>query len=182
VPNAVDLEEVDQMADARDARQIRERLGLSEGDALLLAVGRLEQNKGFQHLVTALAELAANPTARQRSLGQRWRCVVLGEGSQRVRLQNAIRAAGLQEFVMLPGSVGGSELHAWYAAATLFVHPTLYEGSSIVTLEAMAHRRAIVATRAGGRVIVDREFAWSAVADRLLALYADVLRTSRAAR
>ena len=32
----------------------------------------------------------------------------------------------------------------------MFVHPTLYEGSSLVTLEAMAHRRAIVATRAGG--------------------------------
>ena len=30
------------------------------------------------------------------------------------------------------------------------MHPTLYEGSSLVTLEAMAHRRAVVATRAGG--------------------------------
>ena len=30
------------------------------------------------------------------------------------------------------------------------MHPTLYEGSSIVTLEAMAHRRAVVASRAGG--------------------------------
>jgi glycosyltransferase involved in cell wall biosynthesis len=30
------------------------------------------------------------------------------------------------------------------------VHPTRYEGSSLVTLEAMAHRRAIVASRAGG--------------------------------
>ncbi len=30
------------------------------------------------------------------------------------------------------------------------VHPTLYEGSSLVTLEAMAHRRAVVAANAGG--------------------------------
>ena len=42
------------------------------------------------------------------------------------------------------------DLHGWYEAATLFVHPTLYEGSSIVTLEAMAHRKAVVASRAGG--------------------------------
>jgi glycosyltransferase involved in cell wall biosynthesis len=35
-------------------------------------------------------------------------------------------------------------------AATLFVHPTLYEGSSLVTLEAMAHRRPVVASSAGG--------------------------------
>src|SRR5690606_5435810 len=32
----------------------------------------------------------------------------------------------------------------------VFVHPTRYEGSSLVTLEAMGHRRPIVASRAGG--------------------------------
>ncbi len=51
---------------------------------------------------------------------------------------------------MLVGRAEDSDLHAWYEAATLFVHPTLYEGSSLVTLEAMAHRRAVVATSAGG--------------------------------
>jgi glycosyltransferase involved in cell wall biosynthesis len=48
------------------------------------------------------------------------------------------------------GRADAADLHGWYEAATLFVHPTLYEGSSLVTLEAMAHRRAVVATRAGG--------------------------------
>jgi len=41
-------------------------------------------------------------------------------------------------------------LHAWYEAASLFAHPTRYEGSSLVTLEAMGHRRPVVATTAGG--------------------------------
>ena len=41
-------------------------------------------------------------------------------------------------------------MHAWHELSTLFVHPTLYEGSSLVTLEAMAHRRAVVASAAGG--------------------------------
>ena len=48
------------------------------------------------------------------------------------------------------GRVPDAETHAWYELATLFVHPTLYEGSSLVTLEAMAHRRAVLATTAGG--------------------------------
>ena len=32
------------------------------------------------------------------------------------------------------GRASGEDLHGWYDAATLFVHPTLYEGSSIVTV------------------------------------------------
>jgi glycosyltransferase involved in cell wall biosynthesis len=48
------------------------------------------------------------------------------------------------------GRTPSEDLHAWYEASDLFVHPTLYEGSSLVTLEAMAHRRAVIATTAGG--------------------------------
>ena len=117
--------------------------------------------------------------------------------------------------MIVPGRVDERALAAWYAAADLFVHPTLYEGSSLVTLEAMAHGLAVVATRAGGlpdkvvpgetgwlvepgradgaragavadalsapdafarlgasgRALVSREFSWTAVGDRTLALY-----------
>jgi glycosyltransferase involved in cell wall biosynthesis len=52
--------------------------------------------------------------------------------------------------MIMRGRVEDEELHGWYEAATLFVHPTLYEGSSLVTLEAMAHARPVIATRAGG--------------------------------
>ena len=51
---------------------------------------------------------------------------------------------------MLRGREDESTLHAWYEAAEAFVHPTLYEGSSLVTLEAMAHGAPVLATRAGG--------------------------------
>ena len=113
-------------------------------------------------------------------------------------------------------------LHAFYERADVLVHPTRYEGSSLVTLEAMAHARAVVATRAGGipdkvvdgvtgllvspgdpaalafalaavagdaerrramgtagRCRVRAEFAWSALVDRVLALYEELLRGGR---
>lgn len=149
VPNAVDLEEVDRLTDAAAARDVLERLGLSSEDVLLLGVGRLEENKGFHDLLAALAQPATRPSVAP-ALGHRWRCVLLGEGPHRARLERDIASAGLAEHIRLPGRVSDAELHAWYEAATLFVHPTLYEGSSLVTLEAMAHRRAVVATSAGG--------------------------------
>jgi glycosyltransferase involved in cell wall biosynthesis len=150
VPNAVDLEEVDRLTDRDMSHGVRERLGLSRDDVLLLGVGRLEENKGFQELIPALAGLSAGQPSGQSAFGHRWRCVVLGEGPYRARLERDIASAGLAEHILLPGRVSDAELHAWYETATLFVHPTLYEGSSLVTLEAMAHRRAIVATSAGG--------------------------------
>jgi len=147
IPNALDLSIVDRLASAADGRRVRREAGLENDDAVLLSVGRLEQNKGFHVLVAALAALGDHSG---RIAAGRWRWVLLGDGPYRAALESAIRDAGLSALVHLPGRVSDSELHAWYEAADLFVHPTLYEGSSLVTLEAMAHRRAVVATTAGG--------------------------------
>jgi glycogen(starch) synthase len=147
IPNALDLHDVDRLASAPDGARIRIASGIAENEVLLLSAGRIEQNKGFHVLVQALAALRehSGPIAEAR-----WRWVLIGDGPYRARLERAIAGAALQEHVVLRGRVTDSELHAWYEAATLFVHPTLYEGSSLVTLEAMAHRRAVVATTAGG--------------------------------
>jgi glycogen synthase len=145
IPNAVELADCDRPDSASQARVVRERAGLESGDVLLLSVGRLEANKGFGILVRALAQLA-----ERQVLPGRWRWALVGEGPMRSDLQGQIAAAGLQDHAILPGRVDSAELHGWYEAAMLFVHPTLYEGSSLVTLEAMAHRKPVVATRAGG--------------------------------
>jgi glycogen synthase len=147
IPNAVDLEWIDARATVDDARRIREANGLGERDTVLLSAGRLEENKGFHVLADALAALrlhAASPATDS------WRWVIAGDGPYRQSLMRRIDAAGIRDRVILAGRVDDTTLHAWYEAATLFVHPTLYEGSSLVTLEVMAHRRAVVATTAGG--------------------------------
>jgi glycosyltransferase involved in cell wall biosynthesis len=118
--------------------------GIATGETVLLSVGRLEENKGFQVLIAALAALERHGGAGG------WRWVLVGDGPHRKRLEEAILDARLADRVVLTGRLGDRDLHAWYEAADLFVHPTLYEGSSLVTLEAMAHRRPVVASRAGG--------------------------------
>ena len=74
----------------------------------------------------------------------------VGDGPYRSRLGRCVAAAASGTASCSPVGSPDADLHAWYEAASLFVHPTLYEGSSLVTLEAMAHRLAVVATRAGG--------------------------------
>jgi glycosyltransferase involved in cell wall biosynthesis len=47
------------------------------------------------------------------------------------------------------GAVSDTDLQNLYALATVFAHPSLYEGSSLVTLEALAHARPVVASAVG---------------------------------
>ena len=146
VPNAIDLHAIDRSASQTAGATLRRRLGLEAEDVVLLSVGRLAANKGFDVLLGALRTLVDRSVLR----GASWRCVVVGSGPMQASLARDIGALGLDGRVVLQGSASIEDLHGWYEAATLFVHPTLYEGSSIATLEAMAHARPIVATTAGG--------------------------------
>ena len=145
IPNAVDLDAVDVLASGTNASgNVHARCDGDSDSALLLAVGRLEANKGFHVLIEALARLSAMPGARACHL------VLVGDGPRRSALERQAQEGGLGGRVHFLGRVPDDDLHQWYRDATLFVHPTLYEGSSLVTLEAMAHRCAVVATAAGG--------------------------------
>jgi glycosyltransferase involved in cell wall biosynthesis len=145
IPNAIELSDTDRIDSAARAQDLRGDLGLESGDPLLVSVSRLEANKGYEILVRALARLTSN-----RQMPPKWRWVLVGEGPRRTAIAREIRAAGLQAHVVMWGRAQLEDLHGWYEAATVFVHPTLYEGSSLATLEVMAHRRAVVATAAGG--------------------------------
>ena len=139
IPNAVDLDRCESLAGPAAGHHMR-RFVPAGTDIILMSVGRLERNKGFHVLAEALASL------KSRS----WFWVIVGDGPARQQLEQQIATLGLTNHVRLMGRTPTEDLHAWYEASDLFVHPTLYEGSSLVTLEAMAHRRAVLATTAGG--------------------------------
>jgi glycosyltransferase involved in cell wall biosynthesis len=147
IPNALDLEYLDTLASPADGARVRASAQIARTDAVLLSVGRIEQNKGFHLLARALAALRDHSG---RVADGSWRWVIVGDGPFRGRLARFIRQLGIASHVVFAGRLDDGELHAWYEAADLFVHPSLYEGSSLVTLEAMAHRRACVVSDAGG--------------------------------
>jgi glycosyltransferase involved in cell wall biosynthesis len=141
VPNGIDVGDLDGLVDPAAGRAARRHAGITDDEAVLVSVGRLEANKGFADLAEALAHGA---------LTAGWRWVLVGDGPERGRLQALVDRLRIADRVRLVGPVDDDQLHAWYDAADLFVHPTRYEGSSLVTLEAMLHKRPVVATRAGG--------------------------------
>jgi glycosyltransferase involved in cell wall biosynthesis len=146
IPNALDLRQLDAWIDPVALGDLRLRHHLQPGERVLLSAGRLEASKGFHVLLRALAAVRDHGSLE----GRPWRWVVLGDGPYRPLLEALASELGLERYVQFAGRVPDAELHAWHELSTLFVHPTLYEGSSLVTLEAMAHRRAVVASAAGG--------------------------------
>jgi glycosyltransferase involved in cell wall biosynthesis len=79
-----------------------------------------------------------------------WKAYLVGAGSESEPLKDLARGLGLTDRIVFTGPISDSDLEELYAKAGLFLHPTLYEGSSIVTLEAMKHALPIIATRTGG--------------------------------
>jgi glycogen(starch) synthase len=149
IPSAIDADEC--LAPVNDIvrARLRERLRLDDADLTILSVGRLERNKGYHVLIEALTQVRAY-------LPPHWRWLLVGEGKERPALEQQARQAGIAGNITFVGRLNDTELHNLYEEVDLVVHPTLYEGSSLVTLEAMIHRRPIVASAAGG--IPDKVF------------------------
>jgi len=146
LPNGIDLEAVRATTPADAAGVARRALPeLAGAGPVLLSVGRLERYKGFLDVLGALEALD-----RERALGEDWLWVVVGDGPLAAELDARRRRGGAAGHLRRAGRVDAPTLHALYATADAFVHATRYEGSSLVTLEAMAHARPVVATRAGG--------------------------------
>ncbi len=140
IPSAIDLPE--------DIQELRAQVANREGEPKrLLAVGRLEVEKGFDRLIKAFAAIAPNHES--------WSLRIVGEGSQRATLQQLIEQHRLTGRVELPGWV--RPIWPEYAAADLFVLPSRYEGFPSALLEAMACGLAVVAVdcESGPREIVE---------------------------
>jgi glycosyltransferase involved in cell wall biosynthesis len=142
IPNGVDLEELRALT-PEDALPFTFEVlpWMSMRRPLFISVGRVETYKGFADSLEAFRRAAP-------SLPPDWGWLVVGEGPSRSSLQSS--AADLKDHVQFTGRVGEQTLHALYAGSDVFLHPTRFEGSSLVTLEAMAHGLPVIATRAGG--------------------------------
>src|SRR6478672_4761007 len=149
IPSAIDVDECIAWTSEAQRAAMRARFQLDQADLVFLSVSRLERNKGYHILAEALARL------RDR-LPPRWRWLLVGQGKERAALEQQARALGIAEHVTFAGKLDDTELHSLYEEVDIVVHPTLYEGSSLVTLEALIHRKPIVASAAGG--IPDKVF------------------------
>lgn len=99
----------------------------NERQPLILAVGRLAHQKGFDLLLRAFAGIAAD-------FGD-WRVVIAGDGRERENLLCLRNELQLSERVELVGQV--RDIESWMSRAGLVVHPSRFEGFPNAVLESM---------------------------------------------
>ncbi|MDZ7809374.1 MAG: glycosyltransferase [Arhodomonas sp.] len=124
-----------------DARErVRAELTLEAATPLLLAVGRLWEQKDYSNLLRAFARLAGD--------GRPPRLAIVGDGPLRAELEGLADSLGVTDRVRFLGI--RHDVPALMAACDLFVLSSAWEGFGLVVAEAMACERPVVATDCGG--------------------------------
>ena len=115
-------------------------------DGLILGVGRLVPEKGFDVLIEAVSMIEYE---------DRPEITIVGVGPERQRLES--QAQRLRVQLHLPGAVPPREMGDWYQRARIVVVPSRREGFGLVAAEAAAAGRAVVATKVGAlpRIVED---------------------------
>jgi len=106
----------------------------------LISIGRLDHNKNHGLLLECVSILI--------SQGLQVHLSILGEGDQRMLLENKINSLNLQQSVSLLGTVNDVEKHLWDSHG--YVHSALSEGFGLTLIEAMAAGLPVVALDGGG--------------------------------
>jgi glycosyltransferase involved in cell wall biosynthesis len=132
VYNAVRLEPFDAPAPAG----LRAELTGGHDRPLVVTCARLDEQKGYPVLLRAAPELPGVAFA------------FAGEGPERASLEALAAELGVADRVAFLGL--RDDIPQLLAVADVFALPSLYEGSSLALLEAMAARRALVSSAIGG--------------------------------
>ncbi len=127
-----------------ERRAVRRELGVEDDQLLLIAVGRLSPEKGYDDLLTAFADVRqAYPQAV---------LAIVGAGSQQAHLEQRRQALGLTQAVRLTG--GRSDVPRLLGASDLFVSAAHTEGLPVTLLEALSSGLPVVVTAVGDMPMV----------------------------
>jgi glycogen(starch) synthase len=138
IPNGIDPRDLRPVG---DLEALRAEFAAPQ-EQLVLLVGRLVYEKGFQLALDAL------PDVIERVGGVRF--LVAGSGTHEHELRAQAKQLGLDAHGSFLGWIGDDALHSLYRIADLCVVPSIYEPFGLVALEAMASGCPCIVADTGG--------------------------------
>lgn len=138
VPNGIDCTRF--RFDSVARKNLREILAVPDGVQVLLAVGRFSEQKDYSNLLTAFAALR-----NEHTHSVLW---IAGTGEERSIFEAQAKELDIDHKVFFLGL--RNDVPALMSAADIFTLSSAWEGFPLVVGEAMACKRIVVSTDAGG--------------------------------
>jgi len=136
IDNGIDLT---RFGDTISPAAIREEFGIKKGVTVVGTVGNLGAEKGYVYLLQAAKGILNNVESVK--------FIFVGDGPLRTYLENEASELGIGHNVIFTGF--RTDIPDLLSAMDIFVLPSVIEGLPMVLLEAMAAKKAVVATNVG---------------------------------
>lgn len=141
-PSRCDTEIFDVTKYSKEIEVLKQKLGYTSDNVILVFVGRLIQAKDVESILKAL-EIVSKEHKELRLL-------IVGDGPLKIELESQVNELDINRFVHFYGAVNYNEVPRMLAVGDIFVSPSLDEGMPRSVLEAMSMGLASVVTPVGG--------------------------------
>lgn len=135
IPNGINIQNIELES---DCNEFRRKYGLTD-ESIILYVGSIIPRKGIEYLVDAMKNMNSNTVLI--IVGG----TLKGEEKYKEKLDLKIKEENIQN-VIFTGRINDKMLKQAYTIADIFVLPSFAEGLPTVLLEAMAYKKAIIAS------------------------------------
>lgn len=127
-----------------DKDRSREAYGIKPGAMVVGTVARMAPQKGLQYLLEAVPLICGPGERNSPDIV----IVIAGDGPLRPQLEDQAERLGIRDQVIFTGFV--RDTAGFFASLDIFIIPSVSEGLSITTIEAMAAGLPVIASRVGG--------------------------------
>jgi glycosyltransferase involved in cell wall biosynthesis len=132
-----------------DLQSLRAQLHIDPNDKIILALARLQKDKGVQNAIAVLPRVLEKFPAT---------LIVVGDGDYRAALEALARQLGVAERVRFVGTQPLAECARYFNVCDVFVDPTLRtDGYDLTIAEAMACAKPVIVSDVGANAtLIDR--------------------------
>ena len=122
---------------------------MNKPNKYFISVGRLEYQKGYDLLIEIFKKF------QEKTNTSDWKLLLVGDGSQRKKLEAQIKNLNLTEDIILIGAT--TDVKKYYAMSDIFVMTSRWEGMPLVIDEALFFQLPIIAfdCETGPREMID---------------------------
>jgi glycosyltransferase involved in cell wall biosynthesis len=138
--NGIEVNEYQAQVFTQSTRRIRKEFDIENGEFIIGAIGRMVWQKGLEYFIQSIPKMISSiPKAR---------IVLVGDGPLTNDLESLCLKLGVRDKVIFTGF--RSDIREILSAIDLLVIPSLAEGFPMITLEAMAMEKPVIATNIDG--------------------------------